>query len=737
MERSVLPVDASRLAGSPSPCVPPSPAPAWGPREGLAGPQPVQRGALLHQVRGKRAQARCRRLPLSLVVVGTSLGQVARSSKDRRRHRFCRGRLAGGHIVASAAAGRASGVSTAAGSQAVLDSAALRESASKRQLQGKGGYSPQAIEEEALQEPWGVFSRALQVTLTLSRFYATLRLDEWLGKTGPDTVKLRSQDLREMLTQLGPCYIKIGQALANRPDIMRVDFMEELEALQDKVPPFPTETAMKILRQELGASESQVFSELSKEPVAAASLGQVYRGRLRKGGQEVAVKIQRPGLRSQLCIDMYLFRWASQFVNSLAQERLGCNATLIVDEFGAKLWEESNYLIESSNAQAFHANFTDDPIVKIPEVYPQHTSERVITMEWISGVKSTDRDSMRRAGIDIETFTRNGVQTALRQLLEFGLFHGDPHAGNIFALKGGRIAYVDFGNVAYITSQQRDVMVRAITHVANSDYDGLAEDFIYLGFLRPGSDISGLVPAMERIWADSMGKTIRDFNFRTVTSRFSKLVYQFPIRVPERFSLVIRSLLMQEGICICLNPDFSIIEVALPYASKRLLLDPDPAMRKELMSVVFREERGRSVFQWARLRNLISMAKQAQGGAMNIDGIVVDFFRSVRRDLVRSEGNMGLQATEVLRSGLEALLAGDRLRLKEAREVAELLGEDLTPELVQKVVDALVRDTVQDVIDGKGIQLSVKDLADPRRVGKLLLRSPKLEKLLPLPVPAM
>jgi len=278
---------------------------------------------------------------------------------------------------------------------------------------------------------------------------------------------------------------------------------------------------------------SEVFSELSAEPVAAASLGQVYRGRLRGTGEEVAVKVQRPGLEDVISVDMYIFRQFAQLLNDWARRNLGCNITLVVDEFGAKLWEEANYAVEAINAQNFERNFAGDPMVKIPKIFTEHSSKRVITMEWISGVKSTDLQGLRRAGIDIDAFISNGVQAALRQLLEFGLFHGDPHAGNIFAMPDGRIAYVDFGNVATISSKQRNVLLQAITHVSNSDYAGIANDFVRLGFLRPGADVSGIVPAMADIWKDSMGKSIRDFNFRTVTARFNQLVYQFPLQRVE------------------------------------------------------------------------------------------------------------------------------------------------------------------------------------------------------------
>jgi len=463
-------------------------------------------------------------------------------------------------------------------------------------------------------------------------------------------------------------------------------------------------------------------------------LGQVYRGRLRSG-EEIALKVQRPGLKDTLTVDMFIFRKLAQLLNSWSQESLGCNATLVVDEFGIKLWEEANYRVEASNIEKFASNFADDETVKIPKVYSEYVGRRVITMEWIEGIKSSDLQAMRRANIDVDEFIRNGVQAALRQLLEFGLFHGDPHAGNIFALRDGRIAFVDFGNVAYIKDKQRNVLIQAITHVSNNDYEEIANDFIRLGFLRPGIDVSEIVPAMELIWADSMGKSIRDFNFRTVTARFSKLVYQFPIRIPERFSLVIRALLMQEGICLCLNDEFSIIEVALPFASKRLLSDPDPSMRRELLSIVFREDpkSGRQVLQWDRLNNLVSLAKQARDGtSIQFNDVIVDFFRGLRRDLISGEAR-GLEFSKVVRGGLEALVAGDRLRLQDVLQMLDLVSPDLTPALARQVADALILDSVGDLFLERNVDLEPADLTDPRQLGKVLSKPGELVKLLPRP----
>lgn len=386
-------------------------------------------------------------------------------------------------------------------------------------------------------------------------FFTCLKADELFGGSlKKSQVVSRAAQLRELLIRLGPSFIKAGQVLANRPDILREDFMNELCVLQDDVPPFSDEQAMQIIEEDLGKPLEAVFSYISEEPVAAASLGQVYQAKLRYSGEEVAVKVQRPDVAPVIYRDLFIFRLIAGMFDKLSQERLGCNAQLIVDEFGEKLLEELDYLQEARNIVEFRKNFANDPYVKIPWVRPELSNRRVLVMEWIDGIRCTDPESVQK-NVQVSEFVKYGVRSGLRQLLEFGLFHGDPHPGNIFALKDGRIAYVDFGNVAQLSQENKQILVDAVVHAVNEDYINMAGDFIKLGmlfvgwlvgyvlcvgFLSPGTDTAPIIPALEKIWKDSLGQSMAVFNFRTVTSKFNELVYQYPIRIPERYSLVIR-----------------------------------------------------------------------------------------------------------------------------------------------------------------------------------------------------
>ncbi|PNW74014.1 hypothetical protein CHLRE_13g581850v5 [Chlamydomonas reinhardtii] len=549
-------------------------------------------------------------------------------------------------------------------------------------------YSPDYVKSRVLRGPGDaalVALRIAEITARVSWFTATLYADRLMGhEDTPERVRLRAAELRELLTVLGPSFIKAGQVLANRPDIVREDYMNELCVLQDDVPPFPDAVAFAMMEEQLGRRLEEVFSSISERPVAAASLGQVYKAVLRDTGEEVAIKVQRPGVEPTILRDLYIFRTCGGLFNALSRKRLGCDAQLIVDEFGEKLLEELDYTQEAKNIEEFERNFRDDPTVKIPWVRPDLCGTKMLVMEWIDGIRCTAPDSIRSSGVRVDDFIKCGVVSGLRQLLEFGLFHGDPHPGNIFCLRDGRIAYVDFGNVAQLSARNKAVLIDAVVHAVNEDYRAMAEDFIKLGFLAPGTDITPIVPALEKIWADSKGQQLSDFNFRTVTSKFNELVYQYPIRIPERYSLVIRSLLTQEGICMTLKPEFHFLEVAYPYIARRLLTDEDPALRERLFQVLFQDGK----FQWKRLENLLALAKEGASGGRASNG---------------PDAAGGLDLSDTAKDALRVLLLDDRLRtqlmlaltednklhISEVLNLLRLVQNDINP---QKLVTEVVRD---------------------------------------------
>ena len=384
---------------------------------------------------------------------------------------------------------------------------------SQQQLAQLRRYDPQAIASYYNRRPWLVIWRALTVVWLFAGFSIGLLLDRSIGNTEVNKNQ-RANQLREILTQLGPTYIKVGQSLSTRPDLVRQDFLDELIKLQDQLPAFDNELAMQIIESQLKRSVEELYKEISPRPVAAASLGQVYKARL-YSGEEVAVKVQRPNLMPIITRDLYLLRWAATWIKPFLPLNLGDNLTIVVDEFGTKLFEEIDYENEGRNAEKFAANFQDDPGVKVPSIYWRYTSRTVLTLEWIDGIKLTDLEGIRRAGLDRDKLIKAGVSSGLRQLLEFGFFHADPHPGNLFALADGRMAFIDFGMMDQLTQHTKETIAGSVVHLINKDYLALTDDFVKLGFLTPDVDISPIIPALERVLGNAMGESVGNFNFKT------------------------------------------------------------------------------------------------------------------------------------------------------------------------------------------------------------------------------
>jgi len=556
-------------------------------------------------------------------------------------------------------------------------------------LYGLRRYDVGAIAQYYRYRPARVLWRALRIIFYFLLFFLGLAWDQWQHQE-EQTKSKRAEQLRHSLIELGPTFIKVGQALSTRPDLVRKDFLEELIKLQDQLPPFPTDLAFSIIETELDRPIEEIYSQISPEPVAAASLGQVYQARLHSG-EEVAVKVQRPNLLPVLTLDLYLMRLAARWLSPWLPLNLGHDLTLIVDEFGIKLFEEIDYLNEGRNAETFATNFRDDPTVKVPAIYWRYSSHRVLTLEWIHGFKLTDTDRILQEGLDTNTLIEIGVTSGLRQLLEHGFFHADPHPGNLFALSPqcsvygkqsvnpseqtrAQMAYIDFGMMDQLEESAKETLVDAVVHLINKDYTELAKDFVKLGFLTPDTDIYPIVPALESVLGDIMSESVGDFNFKTITDRFSELMFDYPFRVPAKFALIIRSLVTQEGLALTLNPNFKIVEVAYPYIAKRLLTGESPQLRRRLLEVLFKDGK----FQWERLENLIAIARTdgkfdlLPTAQLGLQYLMSDEGKFLRRQL------------------LIALTEDDRLHTEEVQRLWNLIKDDLKPvRLFNAAIDAL------------------------------------------------
>ena len=520
-----------------------------------------------------------------------------------------------------------------------------------------------------LLRPWVAIPRLLQLIWSFTGLVLAILIEG--GSSDPAVQQQLARRILNTLTGLGPCFIKVGQALSTRPDLVRRDWLEELTRLQDDLPAFPHAVALERIEQELGAPAHELFEEFPDHPIAAASLGQVYKARL-QGKAWVAVKVQRPNLTFILRRDLVLIRALGITAAPLLPLNLGFGLGDIIDEFGRSLFEEIDYVQEAANAERFAALFADTDAVYVPQVERMLSSTRVLTTTWIDGAKMRDSAELEALRLDPSALIRTGVISGLQQLLEFGYFHADPHPGNLFALPGrsgdlGHVGYVDFGMMDSISDADRLTLTGAVVHLINRDFASLAGDFQSLGFLSPTADLTPIIPALEEVLGGSLGDSVGSFNFKAITDRFSELMFDYPFRVPARFALIIRAVVSQEGLALRLDPQFRIIAVAYPYVARRLLAGDTSEMREKLLEVIF-DQNGR--LRLDRLESLLAVVGQ---DAPSPGRELLPVAGAGLRLLLSRDG------ADLRKRLLLTLIRDDRLHTEDVRALAGLLGRTFGP----------------------------------------------------------
>ncbi|KAK6116968.1 hypothetical protein DH2020_049343 [Rehmannia glutinosa] len=437
-------------------------------------------------------------------------------------------------------------------------------------------------------------------------------------------IKKRSVKFRETLIRLGPFYIKasyLGQALSTRPDILPKVYCNELAKLQDQIPPFPTHLAIKSIESQLQMPVSKIFADISQEPIAAASLGQVYKAHLHSG-ELVAVKVQRPGMSHLLTLDALLFNMIGGQLKRFAKARK--DLLVAVNEMVRHMFEEIDYILEGENAERFAAlygcqsSYQQVVGVKVPKIYWNLTRKAVLTMEWIDGIKLTDESRLREACLNRKQLIDEGLYCSLRQLLEVGFFHADPHPGNLVATEDGSLAYFDFGMMGDIPRHYRVGLIRVLVHFVNRDSLGLANDFLSLGFIPEGVDVQSVSDALKASFGDG---TRLSQDFQGIMNQLYDVMYDFNFSLPPDYALVIRALGSLEGTAKVLDPDFKVVESAYPFVIGRLLVDPSPDMRKILGQLLIRND---GSIRWNRLEKLIvaisAQASETDGNSSKPQG---------------------------------------------------------------------------------------------------------------------
>ncbi len=494
-------------------------------------------------------------------------------------------------------------------------------------------YDPVAIDSIYKKNPIRLLRRLWQTLLPIGLFLLGVGWEKLIGSLEKNERKtFRAREFTQLLVDLGPAFIKAGQALSTRPDIVPPSVLEELAQLQDQLPGFESKLAMACIEQDLKDKVENIFLEIDKEPISAASLGQVHKATLRNG-EKVAVKIQRPGLREQITLDLYIVRnIAIWFKNNIGIIR--SDLVALIDELGKRIFEEMDYINEAANAEKFKKLHSKNNKIAVPKIYKEATSRRVLTMEWINGIKLTNINEVKKLGIDPNEMIEIGVSCSLQQLIEHGFFHADPHPGNILAMKDGRLCYLDFGMMSDITQESRIGLIRAVVHLVNRRFDKLSYDFVQLGFLSEEVNLTPIAPAFESVFTKALEIGVNKMDFKAVTDDMSGIMYKFPFKLPPYYALIIRSLITLEGIALSVDPNFKILGAAYPYFARRLMEDENPELRNSLKEMLFDEDS----LKLEKLNDLlISATKEKQLDSEKILDQTIDFLFSNKGIILRNE----------------------------------------------------------------------------------------------------
>lgn len=376
---------------------------------------------------------------------------------------------------------------------------------------------------------------------------------------------------RGMLADLGPTFVKFGQVLSTRPDLLPAAWIEELRTLQDQVPPFPLAEVRQQIEASLGASPEALGLELEEQPLASASIAQVHRGRLRDG-RVVAVKVQRPGIEERVRADLDLLFYLARILEAVVEETGVSTPTGIIEEFERSITEELDFLNEARNVRRFVQANRGRPAFKIPEVFEELSGRRVLTLEYLEGVKITEACPPH----DGPTLARTMVDGAFRQLFVDGFFHGDPHPGNVLVLPDGRIGFLDFGLCGELTPQMRENIVLLVLAVALRDADSAARLIYRIGIPDQRTDLTAFRHDIQGILDRYLGLRLQEVEARSLARDILDLAVRYKIKVPKEYAVLAKASMTAEGVLRKLDPDLDTLAVGLPYAKELLQGRFDP-----------------------------------------------------------------------------------------------------------------------------------------------------------------
>lgn len=435
--------------------------------------------------------------------------------------------------------------------------------------------------------------------------------------------------IRNTLLDLGPTFIKVGQLFSTRADIFPGEYVEELAKLQDKVPAFSYEQVEATIEKELGKKIPELFHNFEPIPLAAASLGQVHKAVLHTG-ESVVVKVQRPGLKKLFEIDLQILKGITRYFQNHPKWGRGRDWLGIYEECCRILWEEIDYLNEGRNADTFRRNFRGYDWVNVPRIYWRYASSRVLTLEYLPGIKISQYEALEAAGLDRKAIARQGAQAYLLQLLNSGFFHADPHPGNIAISASGALIFYDFGMMGRIKSNVREGLMQTLFGIAQKDGDRVVQSLIDLGAIAPTDDIGPVRRSVQYMLDHFMDKPFENQSVAAISEDLYEIAYNQPFRFPATFTFVMRAFSTLEGVGKGLDPDFNFMEVAKPYAMQ-LITDMNGSEGNSFINELSRQAAQVSSTAFGLPRRLEDTLEKLERGDMRLRVRSIETERLLRR----------------------------------------------------------------------------------------------------------
>ncbi|MEH2085416.1 ABC1 kinase family protein [Nostoc sp.] len=435
--------------------------------------------------------------------------------------------------------------------------------------------------------------------------------------------------IRNTLLDLGPTFIKVGQLFSTRADIFPGEYVEELAKLQDKVPAFSYEQVEAIVEKELGKKIPELFHNFEPIPLAAASLGQVHKAILHSG-ESVVVKVQRPGLKKLFEIDLQILKGITRYFQNHPKWGRGRDWLGIYEECCRILWEEIDYLNEGRNADTFRRNFRGYDWVNVPRIYWRYATSRVLTLEYLPGIKISQYEALEAAGLDRKAIARQGAQAYLLQLLNSGFFHADPHPGNIAVSASGALIFYDFGMMGRIKANVREGLMQTLFGIAQKDGDRVVQSLIDLGAIAPTDDMGPVRRSVQYMLDNFMDKPFENQSVAAISDDLYEIAYNQPFRFPATFTFVMRAFSTLEGVGKGLDPEFNFMEVAKPYAMQ-LMTDMNGSEGNSFLNELSRQAAQVSSTAFGLPRRLEDTLEKLEQGDMRLRVRSIETERLLRR----------------------------------------------------------------------------------------------------------